>query len=60
MEPIPKRYYTTTEVAAIFQVRPKTIRAWDAAGKLTSFRTLGGHRRFAAADVDKLRPQEDQ
>ena len=36
---------TPAEVAAMFRVDPKTVTRWAKAGKLTSIRTLGGHRR---------------
>jgi excisionase family DNA binding protein len=36
---------TPAEVAALFRVDPKTVTRWAKAGKLTSIRTLGGHRR---------------
>ena len=42
---------TPAEVAALFNVNAKTVSRWERAGKLTSFRTLGGHRRFLTADV---------
>ena len=35
---------TPAEVAALFRVDPKTVTRWAKAGKLTSIRTLGGHR----------------
>jgi excisionase family DNA binding protein len=34
---------------------PKTVTRWAKAGKLTSIRTLGGHRRFRKSEVDDLR-----
>ena len=37
---------TPAEVAAMFRVDPKTVTRWAKAGKLTSIRTLGGHRRY--------------
>ena len=37
---------TPAEVAAMFCVDPKTVTRWAKAGKLTSIRTLGGHRRY--------------
>ncbi len=46
--------YTPSEVAALFRVDPKTVSRWSIAGKLPSFRTLGGHRRFRASDVHAL------
>lgn len=39
------------EVAAIFRVDPKTVTRWAKAGKLTSIRTLGGHRRHRGAEI---------
>ena len=33
---------------------PKTVTRWAKAGKLTSIRTLGGHRRYRAAEVEAL------
>jgi excisionase family DNA binding protein len=40
---------TPAEVATMFRVDPKTVTRWAKAGKLTSIRTLGGHRRFPRA-----------
>ncbi len=46
---------TPREVAELFGVDPKTVTSWATAGKLTSIRTLGGHRRFRKSEVDDLR-----
>ena len=46
---------TPREVADLFGVDPKTVTRWAKAGKLTSIRTLGGHRRFRKSEVDGLR-----
>ena len=46
---------TPREVAELFGVDPKTFSRWGKAGKLTSIRTLGGHRRFRKSEVDDLR-----
>ena len=43
-----------TEVAALFRVDPKTVTRWAKSGKLTSIRTLGGHRRYREAEVKAL------
>jgi excisionase family DNA binding protein len=50
---------TPAEVAALFRVDPKTVTRWAIAGKLTSLRTLGGHRRYRESEIRKLldRPQ---
>ena len=45
---------TPAEVAAIFRVDPKTVTRWANTGKLTSLRTLGGHRRYRESEVRKL------
>lgn len=45
---------TPAEVAALFRVDPKTVTRWAKAGKLTSIRTLGGHRRYRADEVHSL------
>ena len=46
---------TPREVADLFGVDPNTVTRWAKAGKLTSIRTLGGHRRFRKSEVDDLR-----
>ncbi|WP_298806053.1 BldC family transcriptional regulator [uncultured Pseudokineococcus sp.] len=45
---------TPAEVAALFRVDPKTVTRWAKAGKLSSIRTLGGHRRYREAEVREL------
>ena len=45
---------TPAEVAALFRVDPKTVTRWAQAGKLTSIRTLGGHRRYHESEVRDL------
>ena len=45
---------TPSEVAALFRVDPKTVTRWAKAGKLSSIRTLGGHRRYRADEVHAL------
>lgn len=42
---------TPAEVAAAFRVDPKTVTRWAKAGKLSSIRTLGGHRRYLETEV---------
>jgi excisionase family DNA binding protein len=45
---------TPSEVASLFRVDPKTVTRWAKAGKLSSIRTLGGHRRYREAEVRGL------
>jgi excisionase family DNA binding protein len=42
---------TRAEVARLFRVEPPTVTRWAEAGRLRSFRTLGGHRRYYASEV---------
>lgn len=42
---------TPAEVATAFRVDPKTVTRWAKAGKLSSIRTLGGHRRYLESEV---------
>jgi excisionase family DNA binding protein len=41
-------------VAAILQVSPKTVSRWAKEGKLPFLKTLGGHRRYPAAEIRQL------
>jgi len=45
---------TPAEVASLFRVDPKTVTRWAKAGKLTSIRTLGGHRRYKDSEIKAL------
>ena len=45
---------TPSEVAALFRVDPKTVTRWAKAGKLTSIKTLGGHRRYKESEFKAL------
>lgn len=49
-----ERLLTPSEVAKMFRVDPKTVTRWAKAGKLSSIRTLGGHRRYRASEVERL------
>lgn len=49
---------TPAEVAALFRVDPKTVTRWAKAGKLSCIRTLGGHRRYRAGEVQALIEQQ--
>ena len=50
----PEELLTPSEVAALFRVDPKTVTRWAKAGKLACVKTLGGHRRYLASEVNAL------
>ncbi|WP_019149217.1 BldC family transcriptional regulator [Timonella senegalensis] len=50
----PEVLLTPAEVASMFRVDPKTVTRWAKAGKLSSIRTLGGHRRYRESEVHTL------
>ncbi|MEU0242151.1 BldC family transcriptional regulator [Nocardiopsis sp. NPDC006198] len=54
IETLPEKLLTPAEVARLFRVDPKTVTRWAAAGRLSSVRTPGGHRRFREAEVRAL------
>lgn len=43
---------TSGDVAKLFNVHPSTVIEWANDGKLASFRTPGGQRRFRREDVE--------
>ena len=49
-----EKLLTPAEVATLFRVDPKTVTRWAKAGKLTSIKTLGGHRRYKESEVKSL------
>lgn len=52
--PAHEELLTPAEVAQMFRVDPKTVTRWAKAGKLTSIRTLGKHRRYKRSEVEKI------
>ncbi|MGI8532508.1 MAG: BldC family transcriptional regulator [Geodermatophilaceae bacterium] len=53
-QPQSESLLTPAEVASLFRVDPKTVTRWAKSGKLSSIRTLGGHRRYREAEVREL------
>ncbi len=43
---------TAGQVAELMGVDPKTVTRWAIAGKIGSFKTLGGHRRYLRSEVE--------
>jgi excisionase family DNA binding protein len=50
----PRDYFHSAEVAEILHVSPKTVARWAKDGRLPFLRTLGGHRRYPAAQIRQL------
>ena len=50
---------TPGQVAKAFSVDPKTVTRWAAAGRISSIKTPGGHRRFRASEVRALLAGEE-
>ena len=48
------RYLHPAEVADLLHVSPKTVSRWAKDGKLPFLKTLGGHRRYPAAEIRQL------
>ena len=46
-----ERLLTSHEVGALLQVNPSSINKWVKEGRITAFRTPGGHRRIRARDL---------
>lgn len=51
------RLLTVSEVANLFGVSAKTVSRWAREGRISSVRTLGGHRRFRESQVRELLDQ---
>jgi excisionase family DNA binding protein len=47
-------YLTTSQVAGILHVSPKTVSRWAKEGRLPHQKTLGGHRRYPERQVREL------
>src|SRR5215212_1559681 len=53
-EPAGGRWLTINEACAFLGVDQSTLRRWSDSGKVPVFRTPGGHRRYAEADLRSL------
>lgn len=52
-----QKLYTTTQAAKIFGVTPRTIQMWADSGLIEVTKTLGGHRRITANEIERLSVQ---
>ncbi len=51
-----RNYYTTSQAAKLLSVSADTVLKWVKAGKISSYRTPGGHNRIPAEAVNALLP----
>ena len=54
------RYLTPGEVVSILHVDANTLARWANAGRIGVVRTLGGHRRYLASEVEELARQQQR
>lgn len=47
--------FTAQEVADMFGVTIRTLYRWIREGRISAFRTLGGHLRIHAAEVERVK-----
>ena len=52
--PLTANWLSLTEASRRLKVHPATLREWADRGRIRTFRTPGGHRRFSVEDVDAL------
>ncbi len=53
------KLYKIGEIAKILNVSIGTLRRWEREGKLTSYRTDGGHRRYDFEEIKVLRAKRE-
>ncbi len=51
---------TTSQTAKICGVTEPTVRNWSLAGKIPTYYTVGGHRRFRRLDVEAIASQQNR
>jgi excisionase family DNA binding protein len=51
-------WLSLSEASAVLGVSPATLRRWSDSGRVRSFTTPGGHRRFARSTLERLLPAE--
>lgn len=51
--------YSTGSAAKMFGVTNKTILSWINQGKVSAFRTPGGHYRINESEIEKLKENKD-
>lgn len=48
-------FYTTKQIADLFEVTIRTVQMWGDRGIINVTRTEGGHRRIAESEIEKIR-----
>ncbi len=56
--PEPTDVLTPSQAAALLRVSVSAIVTWANAGKLRSYRTLGGHRRFFRSEIEAIAAEQ--
>jgi len=49
----------TADVAALFHVSERTVSDWARRGRIPSVQTPGGHRRYPAAEIHRIRDEAE-
>ncbi|MFD4785367.1 BldC family transcriptional regulator [Rhodococcus qingshengii] len=49
-----EQWMTPGQVAALFNVNPKTVTRWAQAGRVGYITTVGGHRRYRSSEIRTL------
>jgi excisionase family DNA binding protein len=49
----------TADVAALFHVSERTVSDWARRGRIPSVQTPGGHRRYPAAEIQRIMQESD-
>ena len=49
------QWMTVRQAAQLLGVSEPTLRKWTDAGRIATFRTPGGHRRYLLAEIERFR-----
>ncbi len=49
-----EQLFTTDDISKMLQVSKSTIKRWTEEGKLSCFRTPGGHRKFKQSSIQEF------
>ena len=57
--PPSREWLSVHEASELLGVVPATLRRWSTAGRVSSFTTPGGHRRFSRTEILRLLPSQE-